>query len=154
VLPEFQGYGAELVGISVDGVWCHQAFASDRNLHFPLLSNFEPKGAVAKRYGVYDDSIGECRHALFVIDGAGARPPLRESVSAPRQGPAEPRGGARLDVERFATLEEHAFEEQVRSDFLSGVRSGVSGTPTFFISVRRHNGPLRPEDASHSLRAA
>jgi peroxiredoxin len=71
VLPEFQRYGAELVGISVDGVWCHQAFASDRNLHFPLLADFEPKGAVAKRYGVYDDSIGESRRALFVVDGAG-----------------------------------------------------------------------------------
>jgi peroxiredoxin len=52
-------------------VWCHQAFASDRNLPFPLLADFEPKGAVAKRYGVYDDSIGESRHALFVIEGAG-----------------------------------------------------------------------------------
>jgi peroxiredoxin len=71
VLPEFQRYGAELVGISVDGVWCHQAFTSDRNLHFPLLADFEPKGAVAKRYGVYDESIGESRRALFVIDGAG-----------------------------------------------------------------------------------
>ena len=71
VLPEFQRYGAELVGISVDGVWCHQAFASDRNLHFPLLADFEPKGAVAKSYGVYDHSIGESRRALFVIDGAG-----------------------------------------------------------------------------------
>jgi len=71
VLPEFQRYGAALVGISVDSVWCHQAFASDRNLHFPLLSDFEPKGAMAKRYGVYDNSIGESRRALFVLDGAG-----------------------------------------------------------------------------------
>src|SRR5919109_847402 len=50
VLPEFQRFGAELLGISVDGVWCHIAFAHDRNLHFPLLSDFEPKGAVARRY--------------------------------------------------------------------------------------------------------
>ena len=53
VLHEFQRFNAELLGISVDGVWSHLAFSKDRNLHFPLLSDFEPKGAVAKRYGVY-----------------------------------------------------------------------------------------------------
>src|SRR5476651_2275233 len=50
VLPEFHKYGAELIGISVDGVWCHTAFCAERKLHFPLLSDFEPKGAVAKLY--------------------------------------------------------------------------------------------------------
>lgn len=44
ILPEFQNLGAELVGISVDGAWCHAAFARDRKLHFPLLADFEPKG--------------------------------------------------------------------------------------------------------------
>ena len=53
VLPEFQKHGAQLVGISVDGVWCHAAFAKDHNLHFPLAADFEPKGAVARAYGVY-----------------------------------------------------------------------------------------------------
>jgi peroxiredoxin len=71
VLPEFQRYGAEIVGISVDGVWCHAAFAADRNLHFPLLSDFEPKGEVARRYGVYDHETGESKRALFVLDGGG-----------------------------------------------------------------------------------
>src|ERR1700710_816888 len=51
ILPEFRNYGAELLGVSVDGVWCHQAFQQSRKLHFPLLSDFEPKGAVAKSYG-------------------------------------------------------------------------------------------------------
>jgi peroxiredoxin len=46
VLPEFQKFGAVLLGISVDGSWCHRAFADDRHLHFPLLADFEPKGAV------------------------------------------------------------------------------------------------------------
>jgi peroxiredoxin len=71
VLPEFRRYGAEIVGISVDGVWCHLAFATDRNLHFPLLSDFEPKGEVARRYGVYDYEKGESERALFVIDDGG-----------------------------------------------------------------------------------
>src|SRR3984957_15784610 len=58
ILPEFQKIGGELVGISVDGVWCHDAFAKDRRLHFPLLSDFEPKGAVAKQYGAYREGEG------------------------------------------------------------------------------------------------
>src|SRR6266545_971273 len=58
VFPEFQRYGAELLGISVDGAWCHKAFAESRKLHFSLLADFEPKGAVARRYGVYRDGEG------------------------------------------------------------------------------------------------
>ena len=70
VLPEFRRHHAELLGISVDGAWCHAAFAKDRKLHFPLLSDFEPKGDVAKQYGVYrKDGVSE--RALFVIDENG-----------------------------------------------------------------------------------
>jgi peroxiredoxin len=71
VLPEFKRFDAELVGISVDHAWCHIAFARSRNLHFPLLADFHPKGEVAQRYGVYDDSIGMSERALFVLDGEG-----------------------------------------------------------------------------------
>jgi len=68
MLGEFQEFDAELLGISVDGAWCHAAFARDRKLHFPLLADFEPKGAVARDYGVYRDKDGVCERALFVID--------------------------------------------------------------------------------------
>jgi peroxiredoxin len=44
LLPEFQKFNAELLGISVDGVWCHLAFAKDRNLRFPLLADFRAQG--------------------------------------------------------------------------------------------------------------
>ena len=71
ILPEFQRFGAEIVGISVDGVWCHIAFSKDRNLHFPLLSDFEPKGEIARKYGVYRNKDGVCERALFVIDKDG-----------------------------------------------------------------------------------
>jgi peroxiredoxin len=71
ILPEFQRLNAELLGISVDGVWSHLAFSKDRNLHFPLLSDFEPKGAVAKRYGVYRQQDGFTERALFVLDSNG-----------------------------------------------------------------------------------
>jgi peroxiredoxin len=71
VLPEFKKHGAELLGISVDGAWCHAAFAKDRRLHFPLLSDFEPKGEVSRRYGAYRTGDGFSERALFVIDPAG-----------------------------------------------------------------------------------
>jgi peroxiredoxin len=71
VLPEFHKLHGELVGISVDGVWCHLAFAKDRKLHFPLLADFEPKGAVARAYGVYREQDGTSERALFVIDESG-----------------------------------------------------------------------------------
>lgn len=71
LLPEFQRYDARLLGISVDGIWSHLAFAKQRNLHFPLLSDFEPKGAVARRFGVYHHESGTSERALFVIDHAG-----------------------------------------------------------------------------------
>ena len=71
ILSEFRKYGAELLGVSVDGVWCHKAFAEDRNLHFPLLADFEPKGAVARQYGVYRAAEGTSERALFVIDARG-----------------------------------------------------------------------------------
>jgi peroxiredoxin len=71
VLPEFKRYGAELLGISVDGAWCHLAFARDRKLQFSLMSDFEPKGAVAGTYGVYRQQDGTTERALFVIDREG-----------------------------------------------------------------------------------
>ncbi|MDB6123355.1 MAG: AhpC/TSA family protein [Pedosphaera sp.] len=71
ILPEFQSLGAELVGISVDGAWCHAAFSRDRKLHFPLLADFEPKGEVARLYGVYRQGDGVSERALFVVDAEG-----------------------------------------------------------------------------------
>jgi peroxiredoxin len=71
VLPEFQRLKAELLGISVDGAWCHLAFAKDRKLQFPLLADFEPKGAVARTYGVYVKEAGVSGRALFVLDESG-----------------------------------------------------------------------------------
>jgi peroxiredoxin len=71
ILPEFRRLKAQLLGISVDGVWCHAAFANDRKLHFPILADFEPKGAVARAYGVYRAADGITERALFVIDSKG-----------------------------------------------------------------------------------
>jgi peroxiredoxin len=70
-LPAFSRRRATLLGISCDGIWCHVAFARHRGLHFPLLSDFEPKGTVARRYGVYDTDEGTAGRALFVLDDDG-----------------------------------------------------------------------------------
>lgn len=71
LLPHFRERRAQMIGISVDGAWCHSAFAKDRKIHFPLLADFEPKGAVAHAYGAYRESDGVSERALFVIDGEG-----------------------------------------------------------------------------------
>ena len=71
ILPEFRRFNASLLGISVDGVWCHLAFAKDRKLRFPLLADFEPKGAVARIFGAYRQQEGVSERALFVIDADG-----------------------------------------------------------------------------------
>ncbi len=71
LLPQFEAHDAKIAGISVDGVWCHAAFAKARNIHFPLLSDFEPKGEIARRYGAYRDADGVCERALFVLDAEG-----------------------------------------------------------------------------------
>ena len=71
LLPEFQKFNAELLGISVDGIWSHLAFAKDRNLEFPLLADFEPKGEVARTYQVYRATDGTSERALYVIDADG-----------------------------------------------------------------------------------
>jgi peroxiredoxin len=71
LLDEFRKYDAELIGISVDGVWCHRAYAEARRLEFPLLSDFEPKGAVCRTYGVYRARDGFAERALFVVNRDG-----------------------------------------------------------------------------------
>ena len=71
LLSEFERYDAQIVGISVDGAWCHAAYSRDRGLHFPLLADFEPKGEISRRYGVYLASEGVSERALFVLDKDG-----------------------------------------------------------------------------------
>jgi peroxiredoxin len=71
VLPLFEEHSAQVLSISVDGTWCHRAFAEHRNLRFPLLADFEPKGAIAQTYGVYDADRGLAQRALFVLDADG-----------------------------------------------------------------------------------
>lgn len=67
----WESLNARLVGISVDGVWCHQAYSTARKLHFPLLADFEPKGAVARNYNSYRQDEGVAQRSLYVLDAKG-----------------------------------------------------------------------------------
>jgi peroxiredoxin len=71
VLGEFEERGTKLLGISVDGAFCHRAFRSHLNLDFPLLADFHPKGEVARAYGVWSDEYGVSGRALVLVDGEG-----------------------------------------------------------------------------------
>ena len=71
ILDEFAEHDAQLLGISVDGAWCHKAYAEAKKLKFPLLSDFEPKGAVSRAYGAYASVKGQSARALFVLDRKG-----------------------------------------------------------------------------------
>lgn len=71
IVPVILDLNAELVGISVDGVWCHRAFATNLRLQFQLLSDAYPRGAAARAYGVYRSKDGTSERALVVIDPTG-----------------------------------------------------------------------------------
>jgi peroxiredoxin (alkyl hydroperoxide reductase subunit C) len=71
LVPEFQRLGARVVGVSVDSIWTHVAFAEELHVQIPLLADFHPKGAVARRYNVYRAEEGFSERALFVVDGDG-----------------------------------------------------------------------------------
>jgi peroxiredoxin len=112
ILPEFREYGAEIVGISVDSVWCHAAFSRDRHLHFPLLADFEPKGAVARSYGVYRDGDGTSERALFVLDGNGV---IRWSYCSPI-GVNPGADGILNALDSFADRSQDAASQSSRAD--------------------------------------
>jgi peroxiredoxin len=71
VLGELEERGATLLGISVDGAFCHRAFRSHHNLTIPLLADFHPKGEVARAYGVFSDEHGVAGRALVLVDPDG-----------------------------------------------------------------------------------
>jgi alkyl hydroperoxide reductase subunit AhpC len=80
-LAEFRDRGTELLGISVDSVYSHGAWALMRGITFPLLADFHPKGEVVRRYSVWREQDGYSDRALYVVDGTGV---IRYSTVAPR----------------------------------------------------------------------
>jgi peroxiredoxin len=70
-LADFERRGVQLLGISVDGAFCHKAFQAHLSLTIPLLADFHPKGAVARAYGVWSEKYGVAARALVVVDPEG-----------------------------------------------------------------------------------
>lgn len=62
---------AQVLGISVDSVWTHQAFAKSLNITYPLLADFHPKGSVADKFGLYEADKGITSRATVIVDKAG-----------------------------------------------------------------------------------
>jgi len=70
-MAKFAGLNAQVLGISVDHVPCLVAWAASLGVSYPLLSDFWPHGAVARKYGVFRDAEGHSERALFIVDKAG-----------------------------------------------------------------------------------
>ena len=71
-LERFKGYDAHVLGISVDSVPCNAAWAKSLGgLSYDLLSDFEPKGEVARKFGAYRAADGIAERALFIVDKEG-----------------------------------------------------------------------------------
>lgn len=71
-LERFEGYNAQVLGISVDSVPCNTAWAKSLGgLTFDLLSDFEPKGEVARLFGAYRQKEGISERAIFIVDKEG-----------------------------------------------------------------------------------
>ena len=71
ILPELEGAGVRMYGVSVDSSFAHAAFQRELGVSIPLLADFHPKGEVARRFGVYNDERGVARRALIMIDPDG-----------------------------------------------------------------------------------
>jgi peroxiredoxin len=124
ILPDFQEQGAEIFGISVDGAWCHRAFSDSRKLRFPLLADFEPKGAVSRAYGAYADG-GVSERALFVLDANGV---IRWSYLSP-MGTNPGADGILAALERL-TPEQRGADARASAAASSGKASGSDGRPS------------------------
>lgn len=61
----------QVLGISVDSIWSHSAFAKAHHIVYPLLSDFQPRGAVAQQYGVYLADFGFAARTAFLVDKRG-----------------------------------------------------------------------------------
>ena len=71
-LARFAAANAQVLGINVDHVASHKAFADEMGgLGYPLLADFNPHGAVTRRYGLWNPDRGVGRRAVFIIDRAG-----------------------------------------------------------------------------------
>jgi peroxiredoxin len=70
-MKQFEALDAQVLGLSVDSVWSHKAYAEKMHITYPLLADFHPRGAVAAQYGVYLADKGITGRAISIIDRNG-----------------------------------------------------------------------------------
>ena len=70
-MKQFDDLDAQVLGLSVDSVWSHKAYAEKMHINYPLLADFHPRGAVAAKYGVYLEDKGITGRAISIIDRNG-----------------------------------------------------------------------------------
>ncbi|HKS79995.1 MAG TPA: redoxin domain-containing protein [Candidatus Acidoferrales bacterium] len=70
-LKKFEQLEAQVLGLSVDSVWSHKAFADKMGIHYPLLADFHPRGAVADKFGAYLADKGIIGRAIAIVDRGG-----------------------------------------------------------------------------------
>ena len=70
-MKQFETLDAEVLGVSVDSVWSHKAYAEKMGIKYSLLADFHPKGAMAEKYGVYLGEKGITGRAIFIVDKQG-----------------------------------------------------------------------------------
>lgn len=97
-ISSLESADAQVIGISVDSHWAHNAFAKQMGLKYPLVADFNPKGATAAKYGLYKDQLGFTARATVVIDKQGKVAWVKE----------HPLGEARNDAEILAELKKLA----------------------------------------------
>jgi len=70
-LKRFESLDAQVLGVSVDSAWSHKAFAEKMNIHYPLLADFNPRGDMAAKYGVYPEDKGITGRAIYIVGKDG-----------------------------------------------------------------------------------
>jgi len=70
-MKKFESLNAQVLGLSVDSAWSHKAYAEKMGIHYPLLADFQPRGAVAEKFGIYLADKGITGRAIAIINKAG-----------------------------------------------------------------------------------
>ena len=125
LLPRFRTAHTQVLGVSVDSVYCHANWAKDLGgVSFPLLADFHPKGEAARSYGLYLDGAGITDRATVLIDAAGV---VRYAESVTPSGQRDIAGLAaeceRLDGEYSGAVEDFSEPAGLPADGLLYVKS-------------------------------
>lgn len=70
-MKQFETLDAEVLGVSVDSVWSHKAYADKMGIHYSLLADFHPKGAMSDKYGVYLSDKGITGRSIIIVNKDG-----------------------------------------------------------------------------------